>query len=190
MPRITPVAGPHSPMVLRLLNWGARRAIGNEMTPLKTIAHNPRFLLPYLGTIRFVRARTELDSTIRALATQRVAEINDCAWCIDFGRAEGRRGGIDAGKLLAVADFATDPRFTPAERAALAFTEAATAVGARVPEPVFAEARRHFSERAIVELTVAVAIENFYNRINAPLAIGAQGFCAVPAMRRLDSQAA
>ena len=190
MARIHPVAGRGAPVLLRLLNWGARRMVGQELAPLQVVAHNPQFLLPSLLMSRFARARTELDPGIRALAMQLVAEINDCAWCIDFGRAEGERGGIDAAKLLAVTNHAADPRFTPAERAALAFAAAATAVGARVPDPVFAEARRHFSERAIVELTVAVAAENFYNRTNVPLEIEAQGFCTVPAMRRLAGKAA
>ena len=55
-----------------------------------------------------------------------------------------------------------------------------TQVGARVADPTFAALRRHFSDREIVELTAAIAAENFYNRINAALEVEAQGFCALP----------
>jgi alkylhydroperoxidase family enzyme len=41
--------------------------------------------------------------------------------------------------------------------------------------------RQHFSEREIVELTAAIAAENFSNRFNVPLGIESQGFCAIPA---------
>ena len=57
---------------------------------------------------------------------------------------------------------------------------AVTRGGGQVPEGVFAELRKHFSEREIVELAVAAAAENFFSRLHGALGIEAQGFCAVP----------
>lgn len=179
MARIAPVAGHRRPPLVRLLNAVTRRAMGRELAPLNTVAHNPGFVLPYLATTRFVRGRTELDPEVRALATYLVAGVNGCPWCTDFGRYTAERDGVATDKLLAVARYASDPRFLPDERAALAYASAVTDVGGRVSENLFAELRRHFSDRAIVELTMAVAQENMYNRITGPLAIEAQGFCAV-----------
>ena len=65
-----------------------------------------------------------------------------------------------------------------------------TQVGGRVADETFAELRQHFSEREIVELTAAVAAENFYNRINTALEVEAQGFCALPAVRLTEPAAA
>ena len=186
MPRITPVEGRQVTPLLRLLNWVSRRTLGHEVLPLKILAHNPRLLLPHLGVSRLVAGKTQLAPGIRALATQLVAELNGCAWCIDYGQHEGGRRGIAADKLIAVRDYAMSPLFSPAERAALAFAESATQVGARVSDELFADLRRHFSEREIVELAVAVAAENYYNRLNVPLGIEAQGFCAMPA-RHVDA---
>ena len=165
------------PLLHRFLNAVSRRIVVSELAPLQVMAHDPGFLLPYLATLGLVRDRTELDPVVRALAMLLVAEVNGCAWCLDFGRAEAEKGGVAAAKLLAVADYATDPRFLPDERAALAFAAAVTQVGAHVPDGLFAELRRHFSDRDIVELTVAVATETLHHRINAPLGIEAQGFC-------------
>lgn len=190
MARISPIEGRRSPLLLRVLNRSMRRALGQELTPLKLIAHNPGFLLPFVGVSRFVRARTALAPEVRTLATQLVAELNSCTWCIDAGRYAGGQSGVAVEKLLAVSEYAVDPRFSPAERAALAFADAATQVGAWVSDDIFDELRRHFSEREIVELTVAVAAENFYNRVNAPLGVEAQGFCAVPTLRPLAARAA
>ena len=153
------------------------------MTPLQVMAHNPGLLLPYLATLRLVRGRAEIDPAVRALAMQPVAVTNGCSWCVGSGRAEAQQGDVAAAKLLAVTDCATDPAFSPAERAALAYAAAVTQVGARVPNDLFGALRHHYSDREIVELTVAVAMENVYNRINAPLEIEAQGFCAVPSLR-------
>jgi AhpD family alkylhydroperoxidase len=180
MSRVAPVDPRCRPPLLRVLNAVTRRTLGHELTPLNTVAHNPGFVLPYLATSRFVRGRTDLDPEVRALAVHLVATINGCAWCRDLGRFAARRAGIPAAKLDAVADHATDPRFTPDERAALAYAAAVTEVGAHVPDALFAELRRHFSERDIVELTMVVAAENLYNRVTAPLAIESQGLCPVP----------
>jgi AhpD family alkylhydroperoxidase len=188
MARIAPVAGRRRTPLVRLLNALTRRAVGRERAPLNTVADNPAFVLPYLATTRFVRGHSELDPEVRALASHLVATVNGCARCLDVGRRVAEREGIDADKLLAVARYASDPRFLPDERAALAYAAAVTDVGARGSENHFAELRRHFSGRAIVELTMAVAEENMYNRITAPLAIEAQAFCAV--QPRSDAAAA
>ena len=180
MARITPLEGRTTPLVLRLLNLASRRLYGQDMAPAKVLAHNQRFLLASLGMSLFAQGKTRLDPAIRLLAMHLVAEINGCSWCLDFGAAVAQRRRIDAAKLRAVGEYATSPLFTPAERAALAYTAEATQVGARVAETTFAALRTHFSEREVVELTAAVAAENFYNRFNAPLEIEAQGFCALP----------
>ena len=44
----------------------------------------------------------------------------------------------------------------------------------------FAELKKHFTEAQIVELTAAIAMENFRSKFNPPLGIEAQGFCMVP----------
>lgn len=180
MARIEPLARRRAPLLLRLLNVAARWTVGAEMAPLQIMAHNPGFLLPYAATLGLVRGRTELDPAVRALAMQLVAVINGCSWCVDFGRAEAQKEGVPPAKLLAVAEYATAPIFSPAERAALAYADAVTQVGARVPDDLFGHLYCHYSDREIVELTVAVAMENCFNRINAPLEIEAQGFCALP----------
>ena len=47
----------------------------------------------------------------------------------------------------------------------------------------FAELKKHFTEPQIVELTAAIAMENFRSKFNPPLGIEAQGFCMVPPKR-------
>lgn len=180
MARITPLEGRSAPLLLRLFNLASRRFYGQDMTPAKVLAHNPRFLLASLGMSFFAEGKTRLDPATRLLAMHLVAEMNGCSWCLDFGAAMAQRRRIDAAKLHVVGDYATSPLFSPAERAALAYAAEVTQVGARVADTTFGALRAHFSEREIVELTVAVAAENFYNRCNAPLEVEAQGFCALP----------
>ena len=76
--------------------------------------------------------------------------------------------------------FATSRHYSAPERAALAFAEAMMITGQKVTDELFAEARRHFSEAQVVELTAAVALENFRSKFNVALGIEAQGFCLLP----------
>jgi alkylhydroperoxidase family enzyme len=74
----------------------------------------------------------------------------------------------------------TSRHYSAPERAALAFAEAMTITGQKVTDELFAEARRHFSEAQVVELTAAVALENFRSKFNVALGIESQGFCVLP----------
>jgi alkylhydroperoxidase family enzyme len=57
------------------------------------------------------------------------------------------------------------PVYTPRERAALGWAEAVTLVSqTHVPDDVFAEARKHFEEAELVNLTLAVVAINGWNR--------------------------
>ena len=61
--------------------------------------------------------------------------------------------------------------FTPAEQAAVSFGEALTLHPEAVPEPVFAELRKHWNERQIVEITAVACMFNSFNRFNNALQV-------------------
>ena len=87
-------------------------------------------------------------------------------------------GGAE--KLSEVLAWRDSKLFTPMERAALEYAERITTTGQKVDDDLFAELKRHFTEGQIVELTAAIAMENFRSKFNPPLGIEAQGFCMVP----------
>jgi alkylhydroperoxidase family enzyme len=90
-------------------------------------------------------------------------------------------GGAE--KLAEVLDWRDSKRFSPMERVALEYAERITTTGQKVDDALFAELKKHFSEGQIVELTAAIAMENFRSKFNPPLGIEAQGFCMVPTKR-------
>jgi alkylhydroperoxidase family enzyme len=67
--------------------------------------------------------------------------------------------------------------FSPMERDALEYAERMTITGEKVSDELFARLRAHFTEAQVVELTAAVALENFRSKFNVPLGVEAQGFC-------------
>lgn len=87
--------------------------------------------------------------------------------------------GASQEKIARVADAATSALFSERERAALEYAEAMTVTGRRVDDTLFARLRAHFSAAQIVELTAAVALENFRSKFNTALGIEAQGFCVL-----------
>jgi alkylhydroperoxidase family enzyme len=82
-------------------------------------------------------------------------------------------------KLAEVASWRESRLFTEAERAALDYAERMTITGRTVDDAFFAELKRHYSEAEIVELTAAIALENFRSKLNPALGVEAQGFCVL-----------
>jgi alkylhydroperoxidase family enzyme len=87
------------------------------------------------------------------------------------------QAGASEDKIQQVEQAAASPLFSERERVALAYAEAMTITGQQVTDELFARVRQHFSEPEIVELTAAVALENFRSKFNTALSIEAQGFC-------------
>jgi alkylhydroperoxidase family enzyme len=87
-------------------------------------------------------------------------------------------GGLE--KLGEVPSWRDSKLFSATERVALEYAERVTSTGQKVDDALFAELRKHFSEAEIVELTAAIAMENFRSKLNPALGVEAQGFCMVP----------
>jgi len=89
------------------------------------------------------------------------------------------QAGADEDKVRAVPTWRESRLFSEMERAALEYAERMTITGERVTEELWTRLRAHFTEAQLVELTAAVAIENFRSKFNVPLGVEAQGFCAL-----------
>jgi alkylhydroperoxidase family enzyme len=83
-------------------------------------------------------------------------------------------------KLTAVTNWRDSDLFSEPERVALEYAERMTITGESVDEALFDRVKQHYSEAQIVELTAAIAFENFRSKFNPPLGIEAQGFCPMP----------
>lgn len=99
---------------------------------------------------------------------------------MDINTAVSRKRGVAEDKLQAIARYAEHPGYTERERAALAYAEMLTISPNDITDEQFAELRRHFTDREIVELTVQAAFENFRARANRSLRIEDDGFAKRP----------
>ena len=91
-----------------------------------------------------------------------------------------REGDQGEAKLAEVTRWRDSALFSEPERLALEYAERMTITGQSVDDTFFAGLRRHYSEAQIVELTAAIAFENFRSKFNPALGIEAQGFCLIP----------
>ena len=117
------------------------------------------------GLEMYVR-RCGLERPLLELVKTRASQINGCAHCIDMHTKDARAQGETEQRLYALNAWRETPFFSERERAALAWTEAVTQVAdTHVPDDIFEEVRRHFSEKELVDLTLTVATINAWNRL-------------------------
>jgi len=107
-----------------------------------------------------------LESGLIELVKLRASQINGCAYCIDMHTKDARTHGESEQRLYAVSAWHEAPFFSERERAALAWTEAVTLISQdHVPDEVYLEARKHFAEKELVDLTLAIVAINGWNRL-------------------------
>jgi len=107
-----------------------------------------------------------LDHAFVHLLKLRASQINGCAFCIDMHSIDARAAGETEQRLYALDAWRETPFFTARERAGLAWIEAVTLVSqTHVPDAVYEEARQHYSEKEIFDLTVIASTINAWNRI-------------------------
>ena len=111
-----------------------------------------------------------IPETTLYMVNLRASQINGCSVCVDIHSRELEHAGESPERILMVAAWREAPYFSDAERAALALTEAATRLADNpdpVPDEVWDEAARHYSEPQLAALVVAIAAINAFNRLNA-----------------------
>ncbi len=107
-----------------------------------------------------------LEPPLLELVKMRASQLNGCAFCLDMHSKDARAAGETEQRLYLLDAWREAPFYTERERAALAWTEALTQVAdSHVPDEVYDEARVHFSDKELVDLSLAVVAINGWNRL-------------------------
>jgi alkylhydroperoxidase family enzyme len=99
---------------------------------------------------------------------------------MDMHAAVGGKEGLTREKIEAALGVNDSVALSDRERLALEYTDRVSAIPVDVPDEFFAELRRHFSEREIVELTAHISHENYNAKMNRPLRVEANNLCQLP----------
>jgi AhpD family alkylhydroperoxidase len=107
-----------------------------------------------------------LERSLLELVKTRASQINGCAYCIEMHTSDARKAGESEARLYLLSAWRESPLYDTRERAALAWTEALTLIAqTHAPDDVYQEASRHFSEKELVNLSVAIGMINIWNRL-------------------------
>jgi AhpD family alkylhydroperoxidase len=126
-----------------------------------------------------------LEPSLLELVKTRASQINGCAWCLDMHTKDARARGETEQRLYLLSAWRECTCYSDRERAALAWTEAVTQIAvAGVPDALYEEVRRHFDEKAIVDLTLAIIAINGWNRMNVAFRTEVGGYVSPHAAPR------
>jgi AhpD family alkylhydroperoxidase len=135
---------------------------------------NPALTLP--GSLDAIYAllkateKADLPPVTTELVNLRASQINGCSVCVDIHTRALKKLGEKDNRIFCVAAWREAPYYSEAERAALELSEAVTRIADRsdaVPDEVWNEAAKHYSEIQLSALLVSIGIVNLFNRINA-----------------------
>jgi 4-carboxymuconolactone decarboxylase len=144
---------------------------GGLLNVYKLLLHSPPLAETWLEYVGAVRWKTTLSGRLRELVVLRVANLNRIEYVLkQHVPALALADGVTLAECDALADWRPSSFFDAAERAALAYADALV-LQTSVPDEVFEDLRRHYDERAIVELTVLTGTYLMHNRVMQALKI-------------------
>ena len=170
--------------VARMAAWYSRRTFGKVPEPLSVTAHNPAILRGYLAFEWELGRAKHADDRLKKLAEIKAAALAGCEYCLDIGSAIGRKSGVTKEQLADLPRYRDSDHFTDDERLVLDYATAMSRTPLEVDGDLLERMQRRFDEAQLVELTAAIAWENYRARFNWALGLEPQGFsqgaCAVP----------
>jgi AhpD family alkylhydroperoxidase len=120
-------------------------------------------------------AKCGLENSLLELVRLRASQLNGCAYCVNMHANDARQAGETEARLQTLSVWQETAYFTPRERAALAWVECLTRLPERgAPQPEYEALQAHFEPQEVVNLTLAIATINAWNRFGV-------GFAMVPA---------
>jgi alkylhydroperoxidase family enzyme len=137
---------------------------GRLIAIYRLMLHSPALANAWFDLNQAVRYGTEIDGQCRELAVIRVAILNNVEYVVRaHGPAYALKEGLTPAQVEALADWTPSNLFTEKQRALLAYVDAMTRE-IDVPDAVFADIRKHFTERQTVELTMLISAYNMLTR--------------------------
>jgi 4-carboxymuconolactone decarboxylase len=154
------------------LDAAIRRRRGGTLRPLdRMLLHSPPIALAWNGYLEAVREHTTLVGALRELIILRVAALNDCAYEWDAHEPLGLAEGLSEADVSALRRTDAVAVLEGRMRTVCAFTDAVTRC-VHVPDDVFADARRQFGDRDLVEIAATAATYNMVSRFLCALHVG------------------
>ncbi|GGO70069.1 carboxymuconolactone decarboxylase family protein [Bowmanella pacifica] len=106
-----------------------------------------------------------LPKALMELVKMRVSQLNGCAYCLDMHSKDARAMGETEQRLYLLSAWHESPCYTAQECAALEWCEVLTKLSETTPsEACFERVKRHFTDKQMTDLTLAINAINGWNR--------------------------
>jgi len=178
-----------SGLMVRATNWYTRRTYGREMAVTGVVSNSRPNAIGY-GMFEWWHERSHaVDEKLKLLAATKAATKIGCQFCIDIASHLSREAGVTEEQLRNFHSYMESDAFSTLERLVMQYAEEMSNTNVDIPDEMFAQLREHFDDEQLVELTAAIAIENFRARFNNALDIPPAGFsegayCPMPERQR------
>ncbi|WP_155590960.1 carboxymuconolactone decarboxylase family protein [Lysinibacillus cavernae] len=111
--------------------------------------------------------KSGVDRKLRELIKIRASQINGCAYCINMHTADAKKMGETEQRLYCISAWRECTFYSEVEKVALELTEHITLISEkRVPDDLYERVRKHFDEKAYVDLVILINQINSWNRIS------------------------
>lgn len=111
--------------------------------------------------------KSSIERKLRELIKIRASQINGCAYCINMHTADAKKMGETEQRLYCISAWRECTFYSDAEKVALELTEHITLIPEkRVPDELYERVRKHFDEKAYVDLVILINQINSWNRIS------------------------
>ena len=138
---------------------------GRLINIYRLMLHSPALAEAWFNLNQAARYGTEIDGRCRELIIMRIAILNRCDYVLKTHAAQyALKEGLTREQVDRLGDWNASNLFDARQRALLAYSDAMTH-DIEVPDGVFAEVRKHFTERQTVELTMLVGAYNMLTRV-------------------------
>jgi uncharacterized peroxidase-related enzyme len=134
---------------------------------VRTMAHRPPIARAFTDlNVAVMADYGDVTPEFKRLLGYASSFTSGCLYCQAHMILASERFGATEERLADVFDFETSAHFTEAEKAALAFAQAASAVPNGVTDEVSTRLKAHWPPEAIVEIMAVVALFGYLNRWN------------------------
>jgi len=138
---------------------------GKLINIYRMLLNSPPLAESWFNHSNTVRWRTKLGGRLREIIIIRMGHLAKSQYVLrQHVPALALADGVSLEECTALADWGASVFFSASERAALAYADTMTR-DITVPDAVFAEVKKHFDAREIVELTVLIGTYNMNARV-------------------------
>src|SRR5262245_20229509 len=169
----------------RLIYRWTRGRLGKVPQTFQVSALSP-WVLRGMAAFQYCFGRFRLvNPRLVALAELKAALMIGCPFCIDIISALSKAKGVPDAQRLDLIRYQESDAYSPLEKKVIEYAELLSTTPVEVPDALHEELRKHFSPAQLVELTSAIAWENYRARFNHALGMESEGFaagaaCALP----------